>query len=198
MGLNLNLQGIRGEIVRQHSWFLSLSWLDLCANLQRGETDSIQIRIWLRDFFGGGGWGGCFCMPDLSVKHEGYVERHWLDYDETLRNDAFLKDIFTAVQANAPITLTRGGAFTDPSGKSFIAGNIRLDSCFEGKTHCAVFPETAWSSFFLLTYFIFSILFAVWLCLPLFLMQNICCFKCSPLLYRHTYEAFALRCFKVL
>lgn len=171
MRLNLNLQGIRGEIVRQHSWFLSLSWLDLCANLQRGETDSIQTTIWLWDFF----WGGV--VSAWSVKHEGYVERHWLDYDETLRNDAFLQDIFTAVQANAPVTLTQGGVFSDPSGKSFIAGNIRFDSCFEGKTHCIVFPETA----------LFSILSVVWLCLPLFLIQNIHCFKCSPLLYRYTY-----------
>lgn len=123
-------------------------------------------------------------MPDLGVKHEGYVERRWLDYDETLRNDAFLQDIFSAARADAPITVTQGGVFSDLSGESFIAGNIGLDSSFEGKTHCIVFPETAWSIIFLLI-LLFSILSAVWLCLPLFLMQN-------------SYKAFALRCFEVL
>lgn len=161
MGLNLNLQGIHGEIVRQHSWFLSLSWLDLCANLQRDETDSIQTTICLRDFLGG---GGCFCMPDLGVKHKGYVERHWLDYDETLRNDAFLQVIFTAARADAPITLTQVGVFSDLSGKSFIAGNIGLDSCFEGKTHCIVFPETCGS---LRYFFCWFYVFCSFCCLTL-------------------------------
>lgn len=166
MGLNLNLQGIHGEIVRQHSWFLSLSWLDLCANLQRGETDSIQTRIWLWNFFR----RGCFCLPDLGVKHEGYVERHWLDYDETLRNDAFLQDIFTAARDDAPITLTQGGVFGDPSGKKLsspgtsgwiLVSRVKL-------THCIVFPETPWRGggsvifdfiFYLLFDFVFWILF---------------------------------------
>lgn len=137
--------------------------------------------------------GGGVCMPDLGVKHEGYVERHWLDYDETLRNDAFLQDIFTAARADAAITLTRGGVFSDPSGKRSIARNIRSDSCFEGKTHCIVFPETACKYYFSVD-FMFSIFSAVWLCLPLFPTQNMR--RCSSLLYRYTSEAFCSQVFR--
>lgn len=44
--------------------------------------------------------------------HEGYVRHHWLDYDETWRNDAFPQDI-------SLIALTTQGAMLgDPEEKS--------------------------------------------------------------------------------
>lgn len=68
----------------------------------------------------------------------------------------FLQDIFTAARADAPITLTQGGVFSDPSGKRSIARNIRSDSCFD----CIVFPETAYKYYFSVD-FMFSIFSAV-------------------------------------
>lgn len=80
--------------------------------------------------------------PDVDVMHEGYVRHHWLDYDETWRNDAFLQDIFTVTPTDTPITLTKGAMLGDPEENS-IEGNVMFFSLFfwhfKGYSGCKVF-----------------------------------------------------------
>lgn len=118
---------------------LSLSfckpWLDLCENLQRAETFSIKnesgCMVWVFFFcifF-------CFLILDENVMHEGYVGRHWIDYDETARNNLLP---CTVSWSGSPITVTQGGSMSSEPQES--VGNIGFSSCLNGfyNTHTGI------------------------------------------------------------
>ncbi len=78
-----------------------------------------------------------FKKLDVDVLHEGYVRHHWLDYDETWRNDAFLQDIFTVTLTDTPVNLTQGAMLDDPGETPLqrTSSLFLLFQCFKGKSN---------------------------------------------------------------